>query len=151
MPVKQLKEFLDSHQVNYISMNHSPAFTSQEVAAAAHISGKQFAKTVIVKLDGRMAMVVLPANDLINFAKLREIAGITKVDLASEVEFKDKFAGCEVGAMPPFGNLYDMPVFLSNHLEHQDHILFNAGSHSELIELAFHDYERLVKPKVVSF
>lgn len=151
MPVKKLKEFLDSHHVNYISMNHSPAFTSQEIAAAAHISGKQFAKTVIVKMDGRMAMVVLPANDQINFTKLRETAGTGKVDLAAESEFKDKFSGCEVGAMPPFGNLYDMPVFLSNHFGQQDHILFNAGSHSELIELAFHDYERLVKPKVIAF
>lgn len=151
MPVKKLKEFLDSHQVKYVSMSHSPAFTSQEIAAAAHISGKQLAKTVIVKMDGRMAMVVVPANDQVNFAKLRESTGITNVDLASESEFKDKFSGCEVGAMPPFGNLYDMPVFVSNQLSQQDHILFNAGSHSELMQLAFNDFERLVKPKVVAF
>lgn len=151
MPVKKLKEFLDSHNVKYVSMTHSPAFTSQEIAAAAHVSGKQLAKTVIVKIDGKFAMVVLPAKDQINFNKLRELAGTSAVDLASETEFKDKFAGCEVGAMPPFGNLYDLPVFVSQELSHQDHILFNAGSHSELMQLAFKDFENLVKPKIVAF
>lgn len=150
MPVKKLKEFLDSHQVKYISMSHSPAFTSQEIAAAAHISGKQLAKTVIVKVNGKLAMVVIPANDQVNFAKLRDATGAS-VDLASESEFKDKFAGCEVGAMPPFGNLYDMPVYVASELSQQDHILFNAGSHSELVQVAYGDFERLVKPKVVAF
>ena len=149
MPVKKLKEFLDSHQVKYISMTHSPAFTSQEIAAIAHVSGKQLAKTVIVKIDGKLAMVVIPAQDQVNFAKLREATGNTNVDLASETEFKDKFAGCEVGAMPPFGNLYDMPVFVSSQLSRQDHIVFNAGSHSELMQLNYGDFERLVKPKAV--
>lgn len=151
MPVKKLKEFLDSHQVKYVTLTHSPAFTSQEIAAAAHISGKQLAKTVIVKIDGRFAMVVLAANDQINFAKLREETGASAIDLASESEFKDKFPGCEVGAMPPVGHLYDMPVYVSSKLSKQDHIMFNAGSHSELIQLAFSDFERLVKPKIVAF
>lgn len=151
MPVKKLKEFLDSHKVKYVSMTHSPAFTSQEIAAAAHISGKQLAKTVIVKIDGHFAMVVLPANDQVNFAKLRETTGASEVDLASESEFKNKFSGCEVGAMPPFGNLYDMPVFASSLLSQQNHILFNAGSHSELMQVTFQDFERLVKPKMVPF
>ncbi|TAK73670.1 MAG: YbaK/EbsC family protein [Gammaproteobacteria bacterium] len=150
MPVKKLKEFLDSHQVKYVSLVHSPAFTSQEIAAAAHISGKQLAKTVIVKTGGKFAMVVVPANDQVNFAKLREAVGAGAVDLASESEFKDKFPGCEVGAMPPFGNLYDMPVYISSQLTQQDHILFNAGSHSELMQVAFNDFERLVKPKVMA-
>jgi len=151
MPVKKLKEFLDSHNVKYVSMTHSPAFTSQEIAAAAHISGKQLAKTVIVKANGGFAMVVIPAHDQINFSKLKEAAGSKEVDLASETEFKDKFSGCEVGAMPPFGNLYDMPVYVSSQLGKQDHILFNAGSHSELMQIAYQDFERLVKPKVVAF
>lgn len=151
MPVKKLKDFLDSHKVKYVSLAHSPAFTSQEIAAAAHVSGKQLAKTVIIKLDGKFAMAVIPANDQINFAKLREAAGTSEVDLASESEFKDKFPGCEVGAMPPFGNLYDMPVFAASQLSKQDHIIFNAGSHSELIQLSFNDFERLVKPKMVAF
>lgn len=149
MPVKKLKEFLDKHNVKYVSMAHSPAFTSQEIAAAAHVSGREMAKTVIVKMDGKFAMVVLPASHQINFAKLRDAAGAKLVDLASESEFKDKFSGCEVGAMPPFGELYDMPVYLSHKLTKQDHIVFNAGTHSELMQVAFVDFDRLVKPQVV--
>ncbi len=151
MPVKQLKDFLESHKVKYQSSSHSPAFTSQEIAAAAHVSGKELAKTVIVKTDGKLAMVVLPANNQINFAKLKEALGTKAVDLASESEFKDKFSGCEVGAMPPFGNLYNMPVIVASELSKQDHILFNAGSHSELVDMAYGDFERLVHPKVVGF
>ncbi|HLB42446.1 MAG TPA: YbaK/EbsC family protein [Gammaproteobacteria bacterium] len=149
MPVKKLKEFLDKEQVKYVSMTHSPAFTSQEIAAAAHISGKQLAKTVIIKMNKQLAMVVVPANSQINFTKLKATVG-TNIDLASEAEFKNKFSGCEVGAMPPFGNLYDMPVFVSDQLGQQDHIIFNSGSHSELMQLAYADFERLVKPTVVA-
>lgn len=149
MPVKKVKEFLDKHEIKYISMSHSPAFTSQEIAAAAHISGRELAKTVVVKIDGKLAMVVVPANHQVNFAKLRDATGAKAVDLASESEFKDKFSGCEVGAMPPFGSLYDMPVYLSSMLGQQDHIVFNAGSHSELVQLSFPDFEKLVQPKVL--
>ena len=149
MPVKALKDFLDTHKVKYVSSTHSPAFTSQEIAAAAHVSGRQLAKVVIVKAGGQFAMVVIPANDQIHFGKLKEAIG-SVVDLASESEFKDKFAGCEVGAMPPFGNLYEMPVYVASRLSQQDHILFNAGSHSELMQLAYGDFERLVKPKVIA-
>ena len=149
MPVKKLKEFLDSHHVKYVSMSHSPAFTSQEIAASAHVSGKEFAKTVIVKADGKLVMVVVSANDHVNFSKLKEVMGVS-VDLASESEFKDKFSGCEVGAMPPFGNLFDMPVYVSKQFENLDHILFNAGSHSELIQMKFKDFDQLVKPKLVA-
>ena len=150
MPVKKLKDFLDSEKVKYVSMVHSPAFTAQEIASIAHIPGKELAKTVIVKVDGQFAMMVVSANDHVDFSKLRDVIG-SEVDLASESEFKDKFAGCEVGAMPPFGNLYDMPVFISNQLTKQENILFNAGSHSELVQVDFRDFERLVKPKVIAF
>lgn len=149
MPAKKLKEFLDNHHIRYVTMTHSPAFTAQEVAASAHISGKQLAKTVIVKINGKLAMVVLPGNDHVNFALLRDVTGASHVDLALESEFKDRFPECELGAMPPFGNLYGMPVYVSERLLHRDHIVFNAGSHSELIQLAFHDFERWVKPKVL--
>ena len=109
MPVKKLKEFLDNQKVKYFASTHSPAFTSQEIAASAHVSGKELAKTVIVKMNGGFAMVVVPADRQVNFAKLKDAVG-APVDLASESEFKDKFPGCEVGAMPPFGDLYEMPV-----------------------------------------
>jgi len=149
MPVKKLKDFLDSHKIKYISITHSPAFTSQEIAAAAHISGKQLTKTVVAKIDGGMAMVLVPAHEHVNFAALKQAAGVGSADLASESEFKSKFPECEVGAMPPFGNLYDMPVYVAHDLTQQAHITFNAGSHSELIQLAYSDFARLVNPKVI--
>lgn len=150
MPNKALKDFLENHHVKYMSINHSPGYTAQEIAAAAHISGKQFAKTVIVKLGNQLAMVVLPANEHVNFAALKEAAGVSTADLARESDFKGKFPECEVGAMPPFGNLYDMPVFVSNHLGEYEQIIFNAGSHSELMKLAYRDFERLVHPKIIT-
>lgn len=148
MPVKQLKDFLESNKVKYLSMSHSPAFTSQEIAASAHVSGKQLAKTVIVKAGDKLAMVVLPASHHVNFAKLHDVLGV-QVDLASESEFKDKFPGCEVGAMPPFGNLFNMPVYVSADLSKHDDIVFNAGSHSELMQMTYRDFERLVQPEVL--
>ena len=148
MPIKQLKEFLDKNKVKYLSMAHSPAFTSQEIAASAHVSGRQLAKVVIIKADGKLAMVVVPANDQVNFTKLHQQMG-KQVDLASESDFKDKFPGCEVGAMPPFGNLFDIPVYVASSLGKYDHIVFNAGSHSELMQVAYPDFERLVKPQVL--
>lgn len=149
MPVKKLKEFLDSQKVKYICITHSPAFTSQEIAASAHISGKQLAKTVIAKVDDKMAMVVVPANEHVNFSALKKTAGVANADLASESEFKGKFPECEVGAMPPFGNLYDMPVYVAGDLAKQEHITFNAGSHSELLQMSYGDFSRLVGPKVI--
>jgi Ala-tRNA(Pro) deacylase len=149
MPINKIKEYLDKHQVKYVSLAHSPAFTSQEIAASAHVSGKVLAKTVMVKADGLLAMVVIPANSHVNFAKLRELMGAKELDLASESEFKEKFAGCEVGAMPPFGPLYGMTVYLSDQI-HGENIIFNAGTHSELMQLALADYQRLAEPKVVA-
>jgi Ala-tRNA(Pro) deacylase len=150
MPTKTLKEHLENHHVKYASITHSPAFTAQEVAASAHISGKQFAKTVIVTIGDQLAMVVLPANDHVNFAALREITGQSNINLASESDFKNKFPECEVGAMPPFGDLYGMPVYVSNLLAAYNQIIFNAGSHSELMQMSYQDFERLVKPKVIA-
>jgi Ala-tRNA(Pro) deacylase len=149
MPNKVLKEYLENHKVKYASINHSPGFTAQEIAAAAHVSGKSLAKTVIVKIGGKLAMVILPANEHVSFGALKEATGVS-VDLASESEFKHKFPECEVGAMPPFGNLYDMAVYVSNHLTDHEQIIFNAGSHSELVKMAYRDFERLVHPKEIT-
>ncbi|MCE5267703.1 MAG: YbaK/EbsC family protein [Planctomycetaceae bacterium] len=148
MPVKKLKEFLDSNEVKYISINHSAAYTAQEIAASAHVRGKDLAKTVIVTLDGKMAMAVLPASRKVSFDLLREASDADNVQLASERAFCDMFPGCEIGAMPPFGNLYGMEVYVSNLLAEDKEIAFNAGSHTELIRLGFNDFQRLVKPKM---
>ena len=148
MPVRKLKEFLDSQNVKYVVISHSRAVTSQEVAASAHISGKEMAKTVMVKLDGKMAMAVLPASSRVNLDLLREASGAKQVDLAAELEFRELFPECEPGAMPPFGNLYGLPVFVSESLTKDEEIAFNAGSHTELIKLSYKDFERLVEPKI---
>ena len=151
MPVRKLKEFLDHEKVKYISITHSLAYTAQEVAASAHITGKELAKTVIVELDNKMAMAVLPANRKIVLQDLREVTGSDEVKFASEEQFKQRFPECETGAMPPFGNLYGMEVYVAESLTQNDEIAFNAGSHTEVIKMRFADFERLVNPRVVSF
>jgi Ala-tRNA(Pro) deacylase len=151
MPVRKLKEFLDSNNIKYITIFHSRAYTAQEVAAIVHIPGKDLAKTVMVKMDGKMAMAVLTASDKVDFDSLKEAVGASKVELANEQEFEDLFPGCEIGAMPPFGNLYEMQVFVEESLTEDTEIAFNAGSYTELIRLSYKDFERLVKPTVVKF
>ncbi len=151
MPVKTLKQFLDKEKVKYVSLIHSTAYTAQEVAASAHIPGRELAKTVIVQLDGETAMAVLPANRKVVLQDLREATGADQVKLVPEEEFKQRFPDCEIGAMPPFGNLYGMEVYAASSLGENADIAFNAGSHTEVIKLAYKDFERLVRPKVVSF
>ena len=148
MPSKKLKEFLDTNKIKYVSITHSSAYTAMEIAALAHVPGKDLAKTVMIKINGHMAMVVLPATHMIKMDLLKKAVGNENLRLASEQEFKDKFPDCEVGAMPPFGNLYSMDVFASTALKEDEEIVFNAGSHTELIKLSYKDFERLVNPKV---
>ena len=151
MPVKTLKAFLDQEKIKYVSIVHSTAYTAQEVAASAHVTGKELAKTIIVELDGKMAMAVLPANRKIVLQELREVTGCDEVKFASEDEFRERFPDCETGAMPPFGNLYGMDVYVAESLTDNEEIAFNAGSHTEVIRMRFKDFERLVRPRVMSF
>ena len=150
MPVDRLRKYLEENHVQYETVSHSPAFTAQEIAAKAHVPGKDMAKTVMVKLDGAMAMVVLPAPDKVSAMRLKEVSGAGVVELATEREFAELFPTCEVGAMPPFGNLWGMEVFADAHLCEDETITFNAGSHTELVKLSYADYERLVRPRVAS-
>jgi Ala-tRNA(Pro) deacylase len=150
MPATKLKAYLDEQRVKYVSIRHSPAFSAQEVAASAHVAGRDFAKTVVVKLDGETAMVVVPANRRLLLHDLREMLDSATVRLASENEFKALFSDCETGAMPPFGNLYGMKVFVDVELSHQHEIAFNAGSHTEIIKMAYADFDRLVRPLSVA-
>lgn len=151
MPVKKLKTYLDEANVKYVTISHSLAFTSQDIAASAHVSGKEFAKTVMIKVDGAMAMAVLPAAYHVDFDTLRKIFGTKSVTMASEPEFKKCFPDCELGAMPPFGNLYGMDVYVAEVLAQNKEIAFNAGTHTELIRLNYTDYENLVKPRILMF
>jgi Ala-tRNA(Pro) deacylase len=151
MPARRLKEFLDSHDIKYVTRVHYTTYTAQEVAASAHVSGKELAKTVIVKMDGRMAMIVLPASHKIDFDLLKKASGARKIELATEQEFQGTFPDCEVGAMPPFGNLYGLDVFVADRLAEDQEIAFNAGTHEELVIMAYKDFEKLVKPRVAKF
>lgn len=151
MPLTKLKDFLDANGIRYVTISHSKAYTANEVAASAHVPGKSMAKTVMVKVDGRMAMAVLPAAFRVSFDQLRGAIGAREVVLADEAEFRELFPDCEIGAMPPFGNLYGLPVYVANILGENEEIAFNAGSHTEVIRLAYADFNRLVNPQVLSF
>ncbi len=151
MPVTRLTNLLNEEHIDYVTIPHSVAYTSQEAAASAHIPGIEFAKTVIVKIDGKLAMVVLPALYKINMGLLKQETEANKVELASEEDFKDLFPGCETGAMPPFGNLYGMNVYVEESLLEDSEIAFNAGLHTELIQLSYYDFERLVQPNLGRF
>jgi len=151
MPVRKLVEYLDRHQIRFTRIDHSSAFTAQEVAQAAHIPGNEMVKTVMVFVDDALAMAVLPANFHVDLEHLRELTAARKVTLATEPEFKQRFPDCEVGAMPPFGNLWDIPVYAASALEDNESIAFNAGSHRQVIRLDFADFRRLVQPRVLDF
>lgn len=148
MPAQKLKKFLDEQGIRYVRVIHSPAYTSQEIAASAHVPGRELAKTVMVRLDGRMAMAVVPATRQIDLGKLKNATGADSAEIATEKDFRDTFPECEVGAMPPFGNLYNMKVIADQSLQEDETVAFNAGTHSELVKMDLADYKRLVKPKI---
>jgi len=149
MPATRVKEFLDSQHVSYESIQHRPVYTTQEVAAVTHIPGQEVAKTVLIWIDGDLTMVVVPASVRVNLDLLREATGAHRIELASERDFRDLFPGCEVGAMPPFGNLYGLKVCVADTLSRDEEIAFNAGTHTEVIRIRYSDFERLVHPRVV--
>jgi len=148
MPAQQLKRFLDSNHVKYVTTSHSRAYTAQELAALAHVAGKDWAKTVVVKLDGALAMAVIPASQKVVFDLLRQVAGAREAELATEHEFARTFPDCELGAMPPFGNLYGLPVYVARSLAADAEISFNACSFSEIVKMPYEEFARLVKPVV---
>ena len=151
MPLETLRKHLAENGVKFVTISHSPAYTAQEIAASAHIPGREIAKTVIVKADDEMVMAVLPASFQIELERLKELVGAEKLRLATEEEFEGLFPLCEAGAMPPFGNLYGMRVFASESLAEDDEIAFNAGSHTELVRMKYADFARLVEPTVARF
>ena len=150
MPVAKLMEFLDANGVKYVTIRHSMAYTAMEVAESAHIQGKELAKTVMVNLDGRMAMAVVPGSRKVVLDRLAKATGARTADLATEQDFAGRFPGCQVVAMPTFGNLYGMDLYVDPRLAQDLEIAFNAGSHSELIRMSYKDFERLVQPRLVA-
>ncbi len=149
MPIQKLRQFLDENNVKYIVITHSKAYTSQGIAATVHISGNQLAKTVMLKKDGELCMAVLPASKQVNLSVFAKQTNSKDVSLASERDFRDRFPDCEVGAMPPFGNLYGIQIYADPSLARDLEIAFNAGSHLELVKLDFADFARLAKPTML--
>lgn len=144
-------EFLDKSAVRYEVSEHPPAFSAQQMAAAEHEPGKYVAKPVIIKADGKYMMCVLSACYKIDLAALKSQLGAKSVALAEEKEIGELFDDCELGAEPPFGNLYDLQTIMDKALEKDDHIIFQAGTHKKAIRMSMDDYRKLVRPKVLEF
>jgi Ala-tRNA(Pro) deacylase len=151
MPCAKLLEYLHESGVDFTFVDHPRAFAAEDVARKAGLDGRSFVKTVLVRLDGLMAMALVPAPFKINFNLLREAAGAGTIVLALEREFEERFPDCSLGAMPPFGNLYGMDVYADGSLTEAGTIAFNAGTHREVITMAWDDYEALVAPHLARF
>lgn len=151
MPMRKLKEFLDAMGVDYITMSHRPVYTAQETAEACHIPGINLAKTVMVQMNGRLAMTVLPANYMVDIYKLQQFTNAYSLRLAREPDFATAFPECEVGAMPPFGNLFGMEVFAEESLGKDINISFNSGTHTEVITMPYDQWSKLVHPYTAEF
>ena len=148
MPVlKKLKEVLDEHKVSYEVFNHALAYTAQEIAAKQHCSGNEMAKVGMLEVDDALVMGVIPASRKINLGAVVKSLGAKTARLAREDEFIARFPGCEIGAMPPFGNLFEVPVFVDPALEQDEYIYFNAGNHVQTVRMQYKDFARIVKPK----
>ena len=152
MPIlSKLKDFLDSNQIQYTHTTHPLAYTAREVAQAEHIAVREVAKTVIFLNEQGYGMAVLPADSIVDLEELRNDLGLTRLRLATEAELGELFPSCELGAMPPFGNLWGLPVYVDGRLASEDMIAFNAGTHRDVIHMHYRDFERLVQPAVVPF
>ncbi|HXG52436.1 MAG TPA: YbaK/EbsC family protein [candidate division Zixibacteria bacterium] len=150
MPIlKKLKDFLDEAKVSYEVYNHPLAYTAQEIAAKQHFSGDQMAKVVMLKADGELVMAVIMGSQKVSLSTARESLGAREVQLATEDEFASRFPNCEIGAMPPFGNLFGIPVYVDPALQEDEFIYFNAGNHVQTVRMRYKDFESLVHPKIV--
>lgn len=149
--IEKLKKFLKEKGIDYKTIKHDEAFTAQEIAAVTHVPGKESVKVVIVNGDDKYFMAVLPASYRIDTEKLKKILNVKKLKLSTEEEFENLFPGCETGAMPPFGNLYDLPVYIDSALTEDETIVFLAGDHKESIKMKYKDYDGAVKPVAGGF
>ena len=149
MPFTRLHQLLEQQHVPYQTIRHRTAYSAQQTAEAAHLPGHELAKAVIVEIDGELAMIVQTASRMVPLGRIRAATGARDVHLVSEREFEDRFPDCELGAMPPFGNLYGMNTYVTEAVSHDEEIAFNAGSHTELVRLRYSDFDRLVHPTVI--
>ena len=147
----RLENYLRENQVPFDELHHPRAVSAQEVAASEHVPGRMLAKTVMVLADGEMVMLALPAPYQVDLEKAAAALGVDEARLAEEEEFEDSFPDCEVGAMPPFGNLYGVPVYVEKTLAEDETIVFRSGTHTETMSVSYSDFERLVEPTVAQF
>jgi Ala-tRNA(Pro) deacylase len=147
-PLSKLQEFLDANKVPYQLLTHPKAFTAQELAAVEHVKGRELAKVVVLRSGQEFLMVVLPAPYHVDLERMRTVTGKTDLALASEQEFVSRFPNCEPGAMPPFGNLFNMAVWVDESLTRDEQIVFNACTHTQAVRMKYADFARLVRPKV---
>jgi Ala-tRNA(Pro) deacylase len=148
---RELRGFLEEHDTAYMHHVHAPAHTAREVARAEHVAPHRVAKTIVFHSDKGYAMAVLPADRFIDLFDLRFVLGLDYVRLATETELKQLFPDNELGAMPPFGNLYGMPVYVDANLAEEHTVAFNAGTHRDVIYMRFADFRRLVRPTITFF
>ena len=144
-------EFLETNSAKYEVTRHQPTYSAQQMAAAEHVPGREVAKPVLIKADGQYYMCVLPACCKVDLDALKQDLGVGQVELAGEDEMSKLFADCELGAEPPFGNLYGLETLMDESLEADEHIVFQAGTHEQAIKMATLDYKELVSPQVLSF
>ncbi|MCM8766095.1 MAG: YbaK/EbsC family protein [Candidatus Omnitrophica bacterium] len=148
---KKITSYLKKNKINYKTLKHEIAYTAQEIAAVQHIPGDQVAKTVLVKTEKNFLLAVLPATYLVDFTKLKRLAKAKKISLAREEDMCKLFPDIEPGAMPPLGPLFGLPVFVDKTLSEKSEIVFNAGTHMELLKIRYKDFEKINKPVVGSF
>ena len=151
MPLRALGQFLKLSNIPYRAYNHPPTYTAQDTAHVMHISGYEVAKAVILKVDDRFVMAVLAACEQIDLDRFREQTGALWVELADEAEMAKIAPLCDQGSIPPVGNLFGLPVYVSIALTKDDVISFNAGNHTEEIRMSYSDFEQLVQPRIMDF
>jgi Ala-tRNA(Pro) deacylase len=148
---RKLKTYLDKNKIKYSTLKHKEAFTAQEIAAAQHIPGKQVVKSVLIKADDKYVLAVLPAIHMVDFSSLKKALNAKKVSLATENEINKVIPDFEIGAMPPFGSMFDLPVYADSTLKEDKEIVFNAGTHKDMVKMKYKDFEKLAKPALGEF
>ena len=149
--VSHIKDYLDHYKINYVAIDHGKAYKAHELAKVIEVPERKFAKSVVIKIDGKAVLAVLPASHHIDFGKLKDVLDTDTIEMVNEREIEDYFPSCELGAMPPLGNLFDLPVYVSRDLRGEDEIVFNAGTHTDAIRMRYKDFEQLTEPIVCDF
>ncbi len=146
---ERLIKYLKEERVDFQIHDHRTAYTAEDVAAVEHIPGRLVAKAVIGFADSQMVMLVLPATYVVDYAKAATVLRAHEFRLAEEHEFVPAFPDCEIGALPVFGNLYNLPLYVDKSLTADETITFPAGAHTESITIPYADFERLARPTIV--